>query len=154
MVESIDIVPTILDALGIERTAHRIEGRSLLARTRGGDNAGPRDAVFSELDYAFRRARIVLGRGVDACRAWMVRTAQWKYVHWQGFRPQLFDLRVDPLELNDLGADPRCIDERAALRERLFDWIATLKRRTTVSDATVDARTDAHRRHGIHIGIW
>ena len=84
----------------------------------------------------------------------MVRTSQWKYVHWQGFRPQLFDLVADPLELVDVGTDARCAAQRAELRERLFDWLATRKRRTTVADATVEARTDAHRRHGIHIGIW
>ena len=45
-------------------------------------------------------------------------------------------------------------DERARMRERLFDWMATGKRRTTVSDDLVGNRTDAHRAHGIHIGIW
>ncbi len=154
MIEGIDIVPTILDALGIERPMHRLEGRSLISYTRAEQGVVARDAVFAELDYAFRRARRVLGRDVDACRAWMVRTEHWKYIDWQGFRPQLFDLEADPLELDDLGADARCERERALLRERLFDWLASLKRRTTVSDATVDARTDAHRRHGIHIGIW
>jgi len=40
------------------------------------------------------------------------------------------------------------------MRERLFDWLATLKRRATVTDRDVELRTDAHRAHGIHIGIW
>jgi arylsulfatase A-like enzyme len=155
LVEGIDIVPTVLEALGIAVATYRIEGRSLLAHTRArGGPDGSRDAVFAELDYAFRRARVVLGRDVQSCRAWMVRTEQWKYVHWQGFRAQLFDVAADTLELDDLGADPRLARERDALRGRLFDWLATLKRRTTVSDASVEARTDAHRRHGIDIGIW
>jgi len=75
-------------------------------------------------------------------------------VHWQGFRPQLFDLTADPREFDDLGADTGHDAARARMRERLFDWLATLRRRTTVSDAEVEARTDAHRAHGIHIGIW
>ena len=153
MVEAVDVVPTILDAFALDPAVHRIEGASLLAHTREG-GAPARDAVFAELDYGFRRARRVLGRDVQSCRAWMVRTSQWKYVHWQGFRPQLFDLVADPLELVDVGTDARCAAQRAELRERLFDWLATRKRRTTVADATVEARTDAHRRHGIHIGIW
>jgi len=150
----IDVVPTILDALGLPAAAHRIEGRSLLTSIRGGDSGPWRDAAFSELDYGFRRARRTLGRGVRECRAFMVRTAAWKYVHWEGFRPQLFDLAVDPDELVDLGADPRRHAERQALRERLFDWLATRRRRTTVDDALVDARTDVHRGRGIHIGVW
>ena len=84
----------------------------------------------------------------------MVRTPEWKYVHWQGFRPQLFDLARDPLELRDLGAARGNERIRADLHARLFDWLADLKRRTTVSDAQVEQRTDAHRGHGIHIGVW
>ena len=153
-VEGIDVVPTILDALAIAPAPQRIEGRSLLALTRGEPLADWRDAAFSELDYGFRRARRVLGRGVRECRAFMVRTQEWKYVHWEGFRPQLFDLVGDPRELNDLGADPGHDAIRARMRDRLFDWLATLQRRTTVTDALVEARTDAHRAHGVHIGIW
>ena len=153
-VEGDDVVPMILDALAIAGAPHRIEGRSLLPALRGEAPRDWRDAAFAELDYGFRRARRVLGRGVGDCRACMTRTAEWKYVHWQGFRPQLFDLVADPRELDDLGADPRHEAMRASLRERLFDWLAARKRRTTVTDGEVERRTDAHRAHGVHIGIW
>ena len=153
-VEGIDVVPTILDALEIPGAPHRIEGRSLLPLTRGDPVAAWRDCVFSELDYGFRRARRVLGRGVRECRGFMARTDAWKYVHWEGFRPQLFDLDADPMELVDLGANAGHGAERARMRERLFDWMATGKRRTTVTDDVVESRTDVHREHGIHIGIW
>ena len=53
-----------------------------------------------------------------------------------------------------LGADPRLANERTRLRDHLFDWLTTLKRRTTVADAEVRQRTDAHRQHGIHVGVW
>jgi arylsulfatase A-like enzyme len=148
------VVPTIVEALGIAGSPHRVEGRSLMPLLRADSLPPWRDAVFAELDYGFRRARQVLGRGVRDCRAVMVRTDDWKYVHWEGFRAQLFDLAADPLEQCDLGADPRCDAVRARMRERLFDWLAASKRRTTVDDAEVEARTDTHRRHGIHIGIW
>ena len=153
-VEGIDVVPTILDALGIAGAPHRIEGRSLLPLTRGEAPTDWRDAAFAELDYGFRRARRVLGRGVRECRGFMVRTNEWKYIHWEGFRPQLFDLVADSHELADRGAGPRHDAVRARMRERLFDWIATRKRRTTVTDELVLRRTDAHRGQGVHIGIW
>lgn len=153
-VEGIDLVPTIIEALGIAGSPHRVEGRSLLPLVRGDSQPAWRDAAFSELDYGFRRARRVLGRGVRECRATMVRTMQWKYVHWEGFRPQLFDLVADPLEQNDLGAESGLGAVRSEMRDRLFDWLAASKRRTTVDDAEAEARTDAHRAHGIHIGIW
>jgi len=153
-VEAVDVVPTILDALKLDGAAHRVEGRSLLPLTRNEPVAGWRDAVVSELDYAFRRARLVLRREHDACRAFMIRTAEHKYVHWEGMRPQFFDLAADPDEFVDRGADPRIAAECARLRERLFDWLATRKRRTTVRASDVDAHTDTHRRYGIHIGLW
>ena len=142
-VEGIDVVPTIVEALGIAGSPHRVEGRSLLPLLRAESPPHWRDAVFAELDYGFRRARQVLGRGVRDCRAFMVRTADWKYVHWEGFRAQLFDLAADPLEQCDLGVDPRYEAVRVGMRERLFDWLAACKRRTTVDDA---AGRGAHRR--------
>ena len=96
--------------------------------------------MYAELDYGFRRARRVLGRSAAQCRAMMVRTDEWKYVHWEGLRPQLFDLARDPRELRDVGADPAHDAVRARMRERLFDWLASLKRRTTVTDDRVEAR--------------
>jgi hypothetical protein len=65
---------------------------SLLPLLHGEDRPW-RDAVFSEADYAYRQARWTLGRAPDECRGTMVRTERWKYVDWQGFGPQLFDLR-------------------------------------------------------------
>lgn len=152
-VEAIDVVPTVLDALGLP-PAHRSEGRSLLPLLRGEQPAGWRDCVFSELDYSFRRARLVLGRRAGECNARMVRTAQWKYVNWEGYRPQLFDLARDPFEQDDLGAAPGLAQVRAEHHARLFDWLAGLKRRTTISDDAIEGRTDRHRAHGVHIGIW
>ena len=154
LVEGIDVVPTILDSLGVPGAPHRIEGRSLLPLLRGEAGAAWRDAVFAELDYGFRRARNVLGRGVQDCRAFMVRTADRKYVHWQGFRPQYFNLAEDPDEFVDRGADAALATDRARLAQRLFEWLASCKRRTTATDADVERHTDTHRGHGIHIGIW
>ena len=153
-VEAVDVVPTILDALAIAIASHRIEGRSLLPLTRNESPAAWRDCAFCELDYSFRRARRVLGRDVRGCRAFMVRTAEWKYVHWKGFRPQLFDLVRDPTERIDLGAARGHERVRVELHARLFDWLADLAHRTTVADARVEQHTDSHRARGIHIGIW
>jgi arylsulfatase A-like enzyme len=153
-VEAIDLVPTFLDALGLPIASERIEGRSLLPLTRRTGASGWRDAVFSELDYGYREARRILGRTPDACRAWMVRTERWKYVHWQDFRPQLFDLAADPDEFDDLGEDPGSEDVRREMRERILEWLMRLKRRVTVTDAQVDAGTAAHKRAGVFFGQW
>jgi arylsulfatase A-like enzyme len=110
--------------------------------------------VFSELDYAYREARRTLGRKPDECRAWMVRTDRWKYVSWEGFRPQLFDLEADPGEYRDLGSDPGHESVRREMRERLLSWFMQLKRRVTVTNEEVDAGTAAHKRAGVLFGQW
>ena len=153
-VEAIDLAPTFLDALALPIASERIEGRSLLPLLRGGRTEGWRDAVFSELDYGYREARRILGRSPADCRAWMVRTERWKYVHWQDFRPQLFELAADPDEFDDRGDDPALEDVRREMRERLLAWFMRLKRRVTVTDAQVEAGTAAHKRAGVFFGQW
>jgi arylsulfatase A-like enzyme len=153
-VEAVDVVPTCLAALEQPPQEHLVEGRSLLPLVRGAPSEPWRDAVFSELDYSFRAARLILKRGPRDCRAIMVRTERWKYVSWQDFRPMLFDLAHDPKELRDLGAEPACADIRDEMEERIAAWLKARKTRITVDDATVEARTATHRKHGIHFGIW
>jgi len=151
LVEAIDVAPTALESLGLTVPWHKMEGRSLLALTRGGVTTW-RDAVFSELDYGMRAARRTLGRDPSACRAWMVRTHHWKYVEWQDFPPQLFDLVNDPDELNDRGQDPALDPLRRELRARLWEWHSRLKRRTTFTDSEVETVTTESQSAGF--GRW
>jgi arylsulfatase A-like enzyme len=154
LVEAIDTVPTILDALGLDPAPHLLEGRSLLPALHSAPTEW-RDAVFSELDWTFRAARRRLGLGPGQHHAWMVRTERWKYVHWtDGFRPMLFHLHADPEEFFDLGADPAHESVRQEMRARLLDWFAGLKRRTTLTWPEAEARTDSHKRAGVFLGEW
>jgi arylsulfatase A-like enzyme len=164
-VEGVDVLPTILAALDLPPARHLIEGRSLLPLVHGsaaaGDDAaageggrGWRDAVFSELDYSFREARRLLGRHPRDCRAFMVRTAGWKYIYWLDFPPQLFNLTDDPTEMVDLGRDTGYGKVRDEMQARLFDWMNRRKTRVTVDDGYVEARTATHKKHGIYFGVW
>jgi arylsulfatase A-like enzyme len=153
-VEAIDCVPTMLDALALDPAEHVLEGRSLLALTRGTAGAW-RERVFSELDWTFRGARRRLGHPVGQHGAWMVRDARWKYVHWgSGHRPQLFDLAADPEEFFDLGTDASHEGVRQAMRQKLLDWFAGLKRRTTMTWAEAELGTDSHKEAGVFLGEW
>ncbi len=51
--------------------------------------------------------------------AFMIRHGDYKYVHYVGYPPQLFDLKADPDELVDLGTDPAHAGVRAACEARL-----------------------------------
>jgi len=84
----------------------------------------------------------------------MVRTGRWKYLHYERFRPQLFDLGADPGELCDLGRSPDHVEVRAELHERLFAWLRRRRTRTTISDAEVARRTGTGKQRGYLIGVW
>jgi arylsulfatase A-like enzyme len=154
LVEAIDLVPTFLDLLGESLPTHRLEGSSLRPLLHGVETPW-RDCVFSELDFAFYKARLTLGLDVQQARCWMIRTERWKYIAFKAFdRAQLFDLLNDPDELHDLGQSAAHADIRAALHALLFKRLADRRNRVTVSDADVEKRTDGARANGVIIGEW
>ena len=155
-VESVDVVPTVLDALGLPGERHRVEGESLLPLLRGENPGAWRSAVFSELDYAFKEARLFLNRRPDQCRGKMVRDGRWKYVWWEDLPPMLYDLHDDPQEFVDRGRDPGLAAQRSRLHEQLFDWLARRKHRTTISNERVEQGTgpQAYKRAGVFYGVW
>ncbi len=156
MVESVDVAPTVLRALGAPVPGHRLEGRELQTLLHGGGDgaAAWRDCVFSELDYSFRQARVLCGKTPQNARAWSVRTDRWRYVYWLDEPEQLFDLQADPGEFQDLGRSSAHAGARQALRQRLLEWMLRTKRRTTISDEAIEKSTNAHKRAGIFFGQW
>ena len=153
-VECIDVVPTVLEALGIAVPEHRIEGLSLLPRLRAGQPLA-REQVVGSLDYAYRAARLHLRRQPFECTGWMLRDTRYKFIRWEGYAPQLFDLLDDPQELQDRGTDPALEPVRRRMNESLVDWAMARHRRTSESAAQVVHRTDAHQRlMNIRIGTW
>lgn len=155
LVEAIDLLPTFVDAAGGQgRDGQWLEGRSLQPLLHGADASGWRDAVFSETDYSNRVARVELGVEPVNARGVMVRTADWKYVYWHGFRGQLYDLRTDPAELRDLGESPQHEPVCRALRDRVLDFLATRRTRVGIDDAAIDKRTGSAPRRGFLFGHW
>jgi arylsulfatase A-like enzyme len=153
LVEAIDLAPTFVAAYGGAPIDHILEGRSLLPLLRGGERQ-PRDVVVSELDYCLRQARLNLGVAPDKARAWMVRSERWKYIHFEGFPPQLFDMHNDPCELIDLGRDAGYAGVVAEHRQRLFEWSLGRRVRITISNDEIRRNTQNWREHGIIIGEW
>jgi arylsulfatase A-like enzyme len=103
----LDIFPTLCDLTGVP-TPSTVEGRSLVPVLRG--NAGGRETIFAAYRNLMRS----------------VRTDRWKLnVYFvQGKRTvQLFDLRSDPWEMQDL-ADERDQSERVREMESLLQrWM-------------------------------
>jgi len=154
LVEAIDLIPTFVDALGGDAKPHILEGRSLLPLIR--NEAGPewRHAAISEADYAWRSARLSLGLAPDQTRAYMVRTVNWKYISYDNFPPQLFDLNVDPRELEDLGERPDYQSIRDELEALLTQWLRNRRIRTTITHELIEQRTDTAKERGIYFGVW
>lgn len=155
-VEAIDLVPTLLTAVGAPIPEERLEGRALQPLLC--DSSTPEDwrsAVISEIDYSDRGARTELDQAPYDCRAWMVRDREWKYIAYEGFRPQLFDLTNDPDELVDLGADAVLSDVRERYQSKLFQWLRQRKIRTEMPREKLDALgPELDEQYGIIIGRW
>ncbi len=104
-----DGFPTFIQSLGArpDPRDRDLPGVSLLDVARG---AAPQRTILSE----YHAAGAVTG-------SYMIRHAQYKYVHYVGLPPMLFDLRSDPQERNDLGRNPAfravCIECEAQLRK-------------------------------------
>jgi arylsulfatase A-like enzyme len=104
MSEGIDIMPTLLELLGIP-VSSRVQGRSLLPLVEG--KASGREEIHSEFP------------GTKA-----VRTADWKLVHYlRAPYGELYNLREDPHELYNLYDDPAYARVKAEMKSRLADWL-------------------------------
>lgn len=101
VVSTIDIVPTILDVVGLPG-ADRLEGRSLRGLLQG-EPEPPRDAFADQINGYDENARMVEQRPLDDFLYAVVRWP-WKLI----YRPnhpeasELFDLAVDPDEQHNL----------------------------------------------------
>ena len=154
LVEAIDLVPTFLDAFESKVPRHRLEGRSLLPILHGAEITNWRDAVLSELDYAFYEAREFTHKGANDARAFMLRTERWKYIYFKGFAPQLFDLQEDPQEFVDLGRSDAHENIRRDMHARLLERLTDRRNRITVDDQWVLAAREREMAAGIVIGRW
>lgn len=110
----IDIGATILELADLQVPAN-MEAESLIPALEGRDTEGhkcvfaehSRDAVLQETEFMT-----------------MVRTKDWKLVHFldEPFG-QLFDLKNDPKEVNNLWDDPRYADQKEALMRVMLNWL-------------------------------
>lgn len=132
LIETVDLMPTLLDFAGIPIPVE-CQGRSftsLISET--GQDYLPHDAVFSEniipevitnsgLEIPFEK-----GKGVDGVRhpdAKMVRTDRWKYCYYPDGEAELYEIRADPGERNDLAGRPEYRDIEDQLRTRILNWL-------------------------------
>jgi choline-sulfatase len=68
----------------------------------------------------------------------MVRRGRWKLTHYDGFRPQLFDLETDPHEYRDLGESGKHSAIRDELHKRALDGWSAGRIRDVLADRARD----------------
>ena len=154
LVEAIDLLPTFLDATENTSSQHRLEGKSLLPILQGKNQENWRNAVFSEIDYAFYHQREFLSLGPHDARAYMIRTDKWKYVYFKSFPPQLFDLTKDPAEFHDLGQLSEYNEVRNELKDILLQRLINRKNLVTFNEERILKQRDDSSEGGVMIGVW
>jgi choline-sulfatase len=139
IVNLIDATATMLDAVGAQPLPNG-QGHSFLAMAC--DPAAPwTNETFSE----YCTDAVPLWTGGQAVRQRMIRSGRWKLVYYHGYRPQLFDLALDPDEMTDLAEDPTHLGTRARLEARLLaEW----------NPDAIAARMQARRADKDAIGAW
>ncbi|CUJ94180.1 Arylsulfatase [Ruegeria denitrificans] len=156
LVESIDLAATFVDLAGGDVPDHIIEGRSLLPFLHGQNPEAWREYVVSEYDYSATPEAAALGLDPKQARLFMLADKDWKFIFADGgFRPLLFDLKNDPKELNDLGADLGHAEVINMFMKRLSEWARRPSQRTTVSNDTLLKKRDGSAADvGIFIGVY
>ncbi|MGD8239146.1 MAG: sulfatase-like hydrolase/transferase [Armatimonadota bacterium] len=107
-VGNIDLFPTLMDLAG-HRIPDGLSGSSLVPLMTGKENGSDR-VTFA--DYYAHPLQIPQR---------MIRTQRWKYWHFIGDDPHLYDMQTDPDEERNLATEPRHRDLVAELRERTLD---------------------------------
>ncbi len=104
-----DVFPTILDGVGVD-VPDNLPGRSLFdTATAEDDNER---IVFSE----YHGAAATSG-------AFMLRDGRYKYIHYVGFEPELYDLDSDPEEMNNLADNPEFSEILAKYEKHLRNML-------------------------------
>jgi arylsulfatase A-like enzyme len=146
-VEHVDLVPTVLDLVGVPRGPEEVQGQSLAAALRGGRATAGQDlrrAVF--LQRRMYDAGIVSGFAVKG-EKFAVRVGQWKYIEAADERTrELYDLVADPGETKDVLATDAAVADR--LSRGLAGWRARFDRRARARDDSSTEMQEALRALG------
>jgi arylsulfatase A-like enzyme len=137
--ETIDTMPTILEALGLP-VPRQCDGRSLVPFVAGTPPADWRREAHWEFDFRSVRDPKVeraLGLAMDECSLAAINDGRRQYVHFPALPPLFFDLESDPHCFHDLARDPARAPEVLEYAQRMLSW------RMLAADRTLT---------GVHLG--
>ncbi|MDR2810538.1 MAG: sulfatase [Tannerellaceae bacterium] len=141
LVQNVDIAPTIMDYLGVEK-APQMVGYSFLPLLKG-EEAAWRDRVFYEYywEHEFPQTPTMHG----------VRTDRYKYIRYHGVWDlnEFYDLQDDPAETRNLIAAPEHQELIKQLNHDLYNWLEETNGMTIPLKRTERPHSD-HRNHGYY----
>lgn len=117
-VQNIDIGPTVLDIAGVPRPA-QFDGQSFLPLLKGNDPETWNDTIYYE--YFWERPF------PQTPTVHAIRTADFKYIRYHGIWDlnELYNIKNDPQEMNNLIRNPEYKETAKELRTALFEWMRT-----------------------------
>ncbi len=123
--ESVDVMPTILEALG-QPVPVQCDGSSLMPFLRGAKVTKWRDGVVFEFDFRNVGApadfRDRHGLRLDQCNLVSFRDRRFQYVHFPALPPLLFDLTADPFCFENIAERPDSAPILRDYAQRLLSW--------------------------------
>jgi len=123
--ESVDLMPTMLDWLGLDIPS-QCDGFSLMPAIRAGVMPeGWRTEAHWECDFRNVRDDYVenhLGLTMHQCGLSVIRDHHYKYVHSAGLAPLFFDLRQDPGEFINQAENPEYQSRVLEYAQKMLTW--------------------------------
>jgi arylsulfatase A-like enzyme len=115
LIQNIDIAPTVMDIAGL-KTPDRMDGQSFLPVLQS-KKIPWRDSAFYEYYWERNFPHTPTTHGV--------RTNQYKYIHYHGIWDidELYDLKNDPEEMNNLIESAEHQKLIKQLNNRMFEWL-------------------------------
>jgi len=116
LIQNIDIAPTVLELAGIEKPK-LMDGHSMVPLLKE-NKVKWKDEIYYEYywERPFPHTPTVFG----------IRTKKYKYITYHGIwdTDELYDIKNDPNEMNNLINEPDHKDLILELRKKVFDWLS------------------------------
>lgn len=126
--ENVDLMPTLLSQAGVNIPV-QCDGMDLTPILRSG-HAPEGWRTEAHWEYDFRNpvddtAEQDLGLSLHQCSMNIIRGRRFKYVHFAGLPPLLFDLEADPGEFRNLANDPAMMPVMLDMAQKMLSWRMT-----------------------------
>ncbi len=125
LTESVDIMPTILEYLGVPIPG-QCDGEPLTRFCQGETPATWREEAhwgFDFRNFSDSDGNSILGLEPDQCAVNVIRGKRYKYVHFKTLPPLFFDLERDPHEFENLAEQPEYRGLVLEHVQKMLSWL-------------------------------